>query len=115
MKYILILLVLIGCSKPKTSNVELLENKKWYVYKEVTPAETFNMAEQYWFEAKSGRFIDYDKYEGTYQIKKDTFRIYFFNYGYETYFIDKIDKQNLTLKKIDSKGTVYRKLFFRAK
>lgn len=112
MKYLLILVVLMSCSKPKTDNATLVENKKWYVYKEVRGGETFKYSRQYWLEAKNGNFMDYDKYPGTYEIKKDTFRIYFLNYGYEVYYIDHVNRNNLVLRQEDSKGVTYRKLYF---
>ena len=111
--FVTLLISISACNKPKSNYGELLENKRWYVYKEVTNIDTFNMSRQYWFEAKRGIFKDYDKFEGTYQIKNDTFRIYFFNYGYETYFIESVDNNNLILKQTNPKGNItYRKLFF---
>ena len=113
MKYFIILFLFLSCGKLKTDNQSLLENKTWYLYKEVLNNQTYNYSKQYWLRAEGGMYNDYDKYPGTYQIKKDTFRIYFFNYGYETYYIDQVDKDQLTLSQRDTKGVVYRKLFFR--
>jgi hypothetical protein len=112
MKYILIALILIGCTKPKTTTQDLLEGKQWYLYKEVTATETVNHSRQYWLKFDRGNFTDYDKYPGTYQINKDAIRIYFFNYGYETYYIEQIDARYLTLNQRTTKGIIYRRLYF---
>lgn len=107
------ILTLISCSKPKNEYAELLENKRWYIYKLITNTDTINMSRQYWLEVSGGVFKDYDKYDGTYTIKKDTLHIYFFNYGYENYIIESVDNNNLILKQTNPKGFIsHRKLFF---
>ena len=115
MKYFIFLLLIVGCSKLKNENQSIMENQTWYLYKEVLRNETFNYSKQYWLKAEGGKFSDYDKYAGTYQIKKDTFKIYFFNYGYETYYIEHVDNQHLILNQKDLKGEVYRRLYFNNK
>lgn len=112
MKYILIALLFIGCTKAKIENKNLLENKSWYLYKEVTPTETVNHSRQYWLKFDNGNFTDYDKYPGTYTIKKDAIRIFFFNYGYETYYIEQVNTENLVLNQKTGKGVIYRRLYF---
>lgn len=112
MKYIIFILLFIGCVKPKVENPSLFENRTWFLYKETLKNETFNYTEQYWLKAEGGRFTDYDKYHGTYQLINDTLKIYFFNYGYETYYVEKVDNRNLILIQKDLKGVVYRRLFF---
>ena len=72
MKYFIILFLLLSCGKLKTDNQSLLENKTWYLYKEVLKNQTYNYSKQYWLRAESGIFNDYDKYPGTYRIKNDT-------------------------------------------
>jgi|688.fasta_scaffold2221869_2 hypothetical protein len=111
-KYILIALMFISCTKPKTEKQELLENKTWYLYKEVTPTEVVNHSKQYWFKAVAGKFTDYDRFQGTYSFKKDTFIIYIPNYGYNKYIVDQITTKNLVLKQSDKKGITYRELSF---
>ena len=113
MKYIIFFLLSVGCVKPKSESSSLFENKDWYLYKEVLKNETFNYSKQYWLKAENGKFSDYDKYQGTYQLRNDVLKIYFFNYGYETYYIEQVDKENLILNQRDSKGVLYRRLYFR--
>ena len=112
MRYLLMALILIGCTKPKTEKQELVENKTWYLYKEVTPTETVNHSKQYWFKAQSGKFVDYDRFQGTYSFKRDTFIVYIPNYGYNKYIMDQVTTKNLVLKQADKKGTTYRELSF---
>ena len=110
--YILLALVLVACSKQKTTTQDLVENKRWFCYKEVRPNDTLNMnSRQYWFEARGGIFTDYDRYRGTYQIKRDTLLITFTN-GTNVYYIERITPDNLILVQKTAKSSVNRKLYF---